>query len=203
MWASHPTEHCGTPPPSATVPLTFQGRLLHSGSLEKGAGSRRLTEGLLRKSFTPSKRFHKESLHRLAAVPLPFQGRLFYIQAPSFILGSPLGHPQGVPCAELSPQVTEGYFRETYHIKQKIPQGTPPPSATVPLPFQGRLLHSGSLEKGAGSRRLTEGLLRKSFTPSKRFHKESLHRLAAVPLPFQGRLLHSGSPERGAGKPQA
>ena len=23
-------------------------------------------------------------------------------------LGSPLGHPKGVPCAELSPQVTEG-----------------------------------------------------------------------------------------------
>ena len=32
------------------------------------------------------------------------------------------GHPQGVPCAELSPQVTEGYFRKTSHIKQKIPQ---------------------------------------------------------------------------------
>ena len=24
-------------------------------------------------------------------------------------LGSPLGHPKGVPCAELSPQVTEGF----------------------------------------------------------------------------------------------
>ena len=24
------------------------------------------------------------------------------------LLGSPLGHPKGVPCAELSPQVTEG-----------------------------------------------------------------------------------------------
>ena len=32
------------------------------------------------------------------------------------------GHPQGVPCAELPPQVTEGYFRVTLHIKQKIPQ---------------------------------------------------------------------------------
>ena len=25
------------------------------------------------------------------------------------LLGSPLGHPKGVPCAELSPQVTEGF----------------------------------------------------------------------------------------------
>ena len=79
-------------------PLPLKGRLV-LGSLEKGAGSRRLTEELLRKSFTPSKRFHKESLHRLAAVPLPFQGRLICN------IGSPLG--------ELSPQVTEGFFRET------------------------------------------------------------------------------------------
>ena len=114
--------------------------LCYSGSLEKGAGSRRLTEGLLRKSFTPSKRFHKEPLHRLRRSPSPFRGG-FYIQAPSFILGSPLGHPQGVPCAELSPQVTEGYFRKTSHIKQKIPQRTPPPASLVPLPFQGRLFY--------------------------------------------------------------
>ena len=62
------------------------------------------------KPNTPSKRFHKEPLHRLRRSPSPFRGG-FYIQAPSFILGSPLGHPQGVPCAELSPQVTEGFFR--------------------------------------------------------------------------------------------
>ena len=43
--------------------------------------------------------------------------RCFLVQAVNFIsygvckfvfLGSPLGHPKGVPCAELSPQVTEG-----------------------------------------------------------------------------------------------
>ena len=43
--------------------------------------------------------------------------RCFLVQAGNFIsygvckfvfLGSPLGHPKGVPCAELSPQVTEG-----------------------------------------------------------------------------------------------
>ena len=43
--------------------------------------------------------------------------RCFLVQTGNFILygvckfvflGSPLGHPKGVPCAELSPQVTEG-----------------------------------------------------------------------------------------------
>ena len=43
--------------------------------------------------------------------------RCFLVQAGDFyfygvckfvFLGSPLGHPKGVPCAELSPQVTEG-----------------------------------------------------------------------------------------------
>ena len=43
--------------------------------------------------------------------------RCFLVQVGDFILygvcklvflGSPLGHPKGVPCAELSPQVTEG-----------------------------------------------------------------------------------------------
>ena len=44
--------------------------------------------------------------------------RRFLVQAGDFyfygvckfvFLGSPLGHPKGVPCAELSPQVTEGF----------------------------------------------------------------------------------------------
>ena len=44
--------------------------------------------------------------------------RCFLVQAGDFyfygvckfvFLGSPLGHPKGVPCAELSPQVTEGF----------------------------------------------------------------------------------------------
>ena len=68
------------------------------------------------------------SLHSLSAwacqrrlLPLPvfvtLIFRCFLVQAGNFILygvcklvflGSPLGHPKGVPCAELSPQVTEG-----------------------------------------------------------------------------------------------
>jgi len=32
----------------------------------------------------------------------------FYGVCKLVLLGSPLGHPKGVPCAELSPQVTEG-----------------------------------------------------------------------------------------------
>ena len=47
-----------------------------------------------------------------AAVPLPFQGRLFLLRF-SHELGSPLGHPKGVPCAELAPQVTEGLSRKS------------------------------------------------------------------------------------------
>ena len=55
-------------------------------------------------------------------LPLPVSVMLifkcFLVQVGNFIsygvcklvlLGSPLGHPKGVPCAELSPQVTEGF----------------------------------------------------------------------------------------------
>ena len=55
-------------------------------------------------------------------LPLPVRVvlifRCFPVKAGNFIkygvckfvfLGSPLGHPKGVPCAELSPQVTEGF----------------------------------------------------------------------------------------------
>ena len=55
-------------------------------------------------------------------LPLPVSVMLifkcFLVQTVNFILygvckfvflGSPLGHPKGVPCAELSPQVTEGF----------------------------------------------------------------------------------------------
>ena len=54
-------------------------------------------------------------------LPLPVSGMLvfkcFSVKTGNFMkygvckfafLGSPLGHPKGVPCAELSPQVTEG-----------------------------------------------------------------------------------------------
>ena len=62
-----------------------------------------------------------------------------------------------------------GYFRENLHTKQKIPQKNPSTSYAGPPPLKGRLI-LGSLEKGAGSRRLTEGLYRRPFTLSKRFH---------------------------------
>ena len=45
--------------------------LLHLGSLEKGAGSRRLTEGFFRKASHNKQKIPQEPLHRLSAVPLP------------------------------------------------------------------------------------------------------------------------------------
>ena len=48
--------------------------------------------------------------------------------APSFILGSPLGE---LAAAGL----TEGYFRVTLHITQKISQRIPPPSNDGSPPF--------------------------------------------------------------------
>ncbi len=71
----------------------------------------------------------------------------------------------GSPLGELSPQVTltEGCFRVTSHITQKIPHKNPSTSfAGFPSPFRGGI-YSGSLEKGAGSRRLTEGFFRKAL----------------------------------------
>ena len=50
------------------------------------------------------------------------------------------GHPQGVPCAELSPQVTEGYFRVTSHITQKIPHKNPSTSFAGSPSLKGRLI---------------------------------------------------------------
>ena len=47
----------------------------------------------------------------------------FYGVCKFVFLGSPLGHPKGVPCAELSPQVTEGFFRTTRYSSQPISQG--------------------------------------------------------------------------------
>ena len=50
---------------------------------------------------------------------------------PFCIIGSPVG--------ELSPQVTEGYFREAHHIKQKIPQKNPSTVCDGSPPLKGRL----------------------------------------------------------------
>ena len=73
-----------------------------------------------------------------------------------------------------------GYFRENLHTKQKTSRRNPSTAYGGPLPLKGRLV-LGSLEKGAGSRRLTEGLYRRPFTLSKRFHGVPLHRLRRSP----------------------
>ena len=60
--------------------------------------------------------------------PLPSAGFLLAknLRANDTAGEAPLkGHPKGVPCAELAPQVTEGYFCEASHNKQKIPQKNP------------------------------------------------------------------------------
>ena len=41
---------------------------------------------------------------------------------------------------ELAPQVTEGYFREASHNKQKIPQKNPSTSYAGPPPLSGEAL---------------------------------------------------------------
>ena len=64
------------PPPSGGPPPFSREAHLYLGSLEKGAGSRRLTEGFFCVTETLTKDF-TEPLHRLTAVPLPFQGWLF------------------------------------------------------------------------------------------------------------------------------
>ena len=75
--------------------------------------------------------------------------------------------------------MTEGFFRKASYIKQKIPhKESLHRLAAVPLPFQGRLIvYIGSLEKGAGSRRLTEGFFCVTETLTKDF-TEPLHQLA-------------------------
>ena len=130
--------HRRTPPPATLVPLPFQGRLYSGSPLGHPKGvpcaelSPQVTEGISVKPETPSKRFHRRTPPPATLVPLPFQGRLYS--------GSPLGHPKGVPCAELSPQVTEGYFREASHNKQKIPQKNPSTSYAGPPPLSGEAL---------------------------------------------------------------
>ncbi len=81
-----------------------------------------------------------------------------------------------------------GYFRENLHTKQKTSRKNPSTAYGGPPPLKGRLI-LGSLEKGAGSRRLTEGLYRRPFTLSKRFHIKIPPPATLVPLPFQGRLF--------------
>lgn len=49
--------------------------------------------------------------------------------------GSPVGHPKGVPCAELAPKVTEGLLRESDTERKRFQFCTPPlPSGDFPSP---------------------------------------------------------------------
>ena len=92
---------------------------MHSGShfqnrLPLGELALQVTEGYFRETqHIKKKRFHVGTPPPASLVPLPFQGRLIFIQALTFVHRLLKGHPQGVPCAELSPQVTEGYFCKT------------------------------------------------------------------------------------------
>ena len=140
---------CDGPPPFSREAFFL------SGSLEKGAGSRRLTEGLLRKSFTPSRRFHRRTPPPASLVPLvlsgplcpagispprgesPLKGRLFCIGALLWCIGSPLG--------ELAPQVTEGCSRKSFTPRKRFHKEPLHRLTTVPLPFQGRLFYQAPL----------------------------------------------------------
>ena len=114
------TAYGGSPP--------FSREAFYSGS-PLGELAPQVTEGLVRRPFTLSKRFHKNPSTSYAGPP-PLSGEAIFQR----------GH--GAICR--------------YDVKT-IYERIPPPPAAVPLPFQGRLVILGSLEKGAGSRRLTEG----------------------------------------------
>ena len=73
-----------------------------------------MTEGYFRDTSHITQKIPQEPLHQLRWFPSP-KGEAFFYQAPLEFLGSPLGHPQGVPCAELAPQVTEGLSRSLFY----------------------------------------------------------------------------------------
>ncbi len=99
---------------------------------------------------------------------------------------------------ELSPQVTEGYFRKTSHNRQKIPHKNPSTAyRRFPSPKGEALLHLGS-PLGELSPQVTEGYFRKTSHIKQKIPQEPLHRLTAVPLVLSGPLCPAGiSPPRG------
>ena len=106
----------------------------YKASPERGGGPAKLVEGFSREvqllvqpcrnrpaEFARCTRCPPVACQR-RLLPLPVSGMLvfkcFSVKTGNFMkygvckfafLGSPLGHPKGVPCAELSPQVTEGF----------------------------------------------------------------------------------------------
>ena len=145
--------------------------------LKRELASRRLTEGFLRKSETLCKRSQQYPSTSFAGPP-PFSREAIFIQAPLCYLGS-LEKGAG------SRRLTEGFLRKSETLckrSQQYPSTSfagPPPFSREAIFIQAPLCYLGSLEKGAGSRRLTEGFLRKSFTSSKRFQKQK----NGTPLP--------------------
>ena len=98
----------------------------------------------------------KESLHRLTAVPLPFQGRLICQRRKKIKVAhlhkktSEYQHyryRQGQQPALASPRQTARYERippdgfDMAALEVTLCGGTPPPASLVPLPFQGRLYY--------------------------------------------------------------
>ena len=117
--------------------------------------SRRLTEGFLRKSETLCKRSQQYPSTSFAGPP-PFSREAIFIQAPLCYLGS-LEKGAG------SRRLTEGFLRKSETLckrSQQYPSTSfagPPPFSREAIFIQAPLCYLGSLEKGAGSRRLTEG----------------------------------------------
>ena len=112
-----------------------------------------------------------------------------------------------MPCAELAPQVTEGYFRETSHNKQKIPQKNPStvcdgsprtersplPCGHLPTPWgvtpKGEaLLHLGS-PLGELSPQVTEGYFREASHNKQKIPQKNPSTSYAGPPPLSGEAL--------------
>ena len=107
------------------VPLPFQGRLFYSGS-PLGELAPQVTEGLVRKSFTLSKRFHIK-------IPPPPNGGSPPFSREAFYSGSPLG--------ELAPQVTEGLVRKSFTSNKRLQQ-YPSTAYSGSPPLKGRLFQT-------------------------------------------------------------
>ena len=110
-------------------------------------------------------------------------------------LGSPFVIQAPLKRELASRRLTEGFLRKSETLckrSQQYPSTSfagPPPFSREAIFIQAPLCYLGSLEKGAGSRRLTEGFLRKSFTSSKRSHGRTPPPPTGGSPPLKGRLI--------------